>query len=168
MKTFVVCCLLLCVSVTNAQSLSFSAGRSFPSTDHLHVRYEHWTNGKVNLSLGAVYERSHNRLLNYSCYGADLLGEYATNREGYTGGVFGLRYGLGATAMIDSEPWLNKDLSSRKRLSYGLLGELGVEWFMTEHFTLRLGLQQKALFQSAMGHYRFLCALGLAWRLNNN
>lgn len=167
MKTFVVCFLLLYVEVTNAQSLSFRAGQSFPSTAYLSLRYEHWTNGPINLSLGAFYERSRKDLLNHSSFGLDLLAEYASNREGYSNGAFGLRYGFGVTGDLNNDPWVYKDWSFKRRLNYGLLAEGAGEWFMTDNFTLRLGLQQKLLFNPDLGHYRFLAALGLVWRLGD-
>lgn len=149
-----------------AQAISFRMGESLPATSHVSLRYEHWTNGAINFSLGGFFERSRERQLNYTSYGADLLAEYASNREGFTAGAFGLRYGFGATAGIENEPWLYKDWPWSKRLGYGLLAELNAEWFMTDNFTLRCGMQQKALFQSSLGHYRILGSLGLAWALN--
>lgn len=166
MKSFVLCLLMVLHGTAKAQSISLRLGHAFNPADHISLRYEHWTNGAVNISLGGFYERSRKSMLNYSGYGIELLGEYATNREGYAAGTFGLRYGLGVTAMVDNEPWVYKDWSFTKRLNYGLFGEITGEWFMTDDFTLRSCLQQKALFKGDLGHYRFLASLGLAWRLN--
>jgi hypothetical protein len=150
----------------SAQAISLRWGQTLPSTNHVSLRYEHWTNGTINFSLGGFFERSRERQLNYSCYGADLLAEFASSREGFTAGAFGLRYGFGATALIENEPWIYKDWAWSKRISFGLLAEVAGEWFLTDNFTLRAGLQQKALLHSSLGHYRFQGSLGLAWRLN--
>lgn len=166
MKTFVVSLMMFAIIVANAQNVRVQAGQSLLPASHLSLRYEHWTNGTFNLSLGGFYEQSRKNKLHYSCYGLDLLGEYASNREGYSAGPFGLRYGLGATSQIENDPWIYKDWPLSKRFNYGLLAEISGEWFMTDIFTLRAGIQQKILFNPSLGHYRFLLGLGLAWKLN--
>lgn len=165
MKTMMVCLLIGLSTIANSQTLSFRFGRTFTPSDHLSLRYEHWTNGAINLSLGGFMERSRKNNLNLSAYGIDLLAEYATNREGYEAGAFGLRYGLGASWQLENEPWIYKDWPFKRRLNYGLLGELSGEWFMTEHFTLRGSAQQKLLFNKDLGRYRFMLGLALAYRL---
>ncbi len=167
MKTVVVCLMIMLSALVNGQSLSLRFGRNLTPSDHLSLRYEHWTNGAVNLSLGGFMERSRKSNLNLSAYGVDLLAEYTTNREGYQTGAFGLRYGLGATWQIESEPWIYKDWPFKKRMNYGLFGELSGEWFMTKHFTLRVTTQQKILFNPDLGRYRFLSGLGLVYRLSS-
>lgn len=105
--------------------------------------------------------------MNYSAYGIDLLAEAMSNREGYSAGAFGLGGGLGATGMVENDTLVYKDWSFKKRLNYGLLGEISGEWFMIENLTLRLILQQKILFNADFGRYRFLIGLCLAYRLNS-
>jgi hypothetical protein len=167
MKYLFLCFLVATHYAGTAQSISLQLGRSIAPADHISLRYEHWTNNSINFSLGGFFERSRERQLNYSAYGIDLLAEYASNREGFTQGTFGLRYGLGTTVLIENEPWILKDYPWHKRLSYGLMAELAGEWFMTDNFTLRAGLQQKCLFHSALGHFNFLGHLSLAWKLNS-
>lgn len=151
----------------NAQSLSIRYGRVLTPADHLSLRYEHWTNGAINLSLGGFMERSRRNNLNLSSYGGEILGEYASNREGYEAGVFGWRLGAGASWQVDNEPWIYKDWPASKRSSFGAIAELSGEWFMTDNFTLRAFAQQKYLLNQLIGRYRFLLGMCIAIRLNS-
>lgn len=167
MKPILTIMLLVCLSVTiHAQTLQLRMGHSFIPASHLSLRYEHWTNSAINLSLGGFMERSRKNNLNYSVYGAELLAEFASNREGLSAGAFGWRAGLGGVWQIENDPFVYKDWPFKRRMNYGLAGELSGEWFMTENFTLRASLQQKILFNKELGRYRFMLGLGLAYCLN--
>lgn len=167
MKAFVVMVVMtICYLETNAQRVALRGGYSLSSASHLSLRYEHWTNSSINLSLGGFLERSRERLLDYSCYGADLLGEYARDRgEGLP--IFGLRFGLGAIWQVVNEPWLYKDLSFSQRMNYGLLGEANLDCHLSDAFRLNLFGQHKYLLRSSYGPRSRLCfGLGLAYRLS--
>lgn len=165
MKTFVVYLLIGLSIAANGQSISLRAGHSFTPASHLSLHYEHWTNGAVNLSFGGFMERSRKNNLNYSAYGVELLGETASNREGFSAGAFGWRGGIGGVWQVESDPFVYKDWPLKKRMNYGLTGELSGEWFMTESFSLRSILQQKIFFNKELGRYRFMLGLALAYRL---
>lgn len=167
MKTFVVSLILLWSMGTNAQWLGVRAGRSLSPADYLSLRYEHWTNGAINLSLGGFFERSRERLLTYSCYGADLLAEYAANRNGDALPLFGLRFGLGSSWQVVDEPWLYKGLSFSERMNYGLLGEATIDCHLSDAFRLSVFGQHKYLFRSLAGRSRTCFGLGLAYHLSS-
>lgn len=167
MKANIVCLLFLVSTILNAQSVSIRYARVLTPADHLSLRYEHWTNGAINLALGGFMERSRKNNLDLSAYGAELQAEYASSRQGYEESVFGYRLGIGGVWQIEHEPWIYKDWSVRQRSSFGLLGELTGEWFLTNNFTLRAFAQQRYLLNQAIGHYRFLMGLGLSYRLSS-
>ena len=133
MKTFVVSCLILVSVVTNEQSIGIRYGHSLTPADHLSLRYEHWTNSMVNLSITAFMEKSRFANLNYSCYGADFLAEYSASRGAEALPVISWKAGAGATWQIEQEPWLYKDLPASKRMSYGLVAEGSVECISPKH-----------------------------------
>lgn len=149
------------------QSLSIRAARSFLPGDHVSLRYEHWTNSSLNLSGGVFMEKSRKNLLDFSAYGAEVLSEYATNREGFSAGPFGLRAGLGLTWQTENEKWVYSNWTTGKRSGFGVVGEVNGEWFMTEHFSLRLVLQQRWIVNPSIGKYRFLAGIGLVYNLNS-
>ncbi len=169
MKTFVVC-LWIVFGFTNApaQSLGLRAGHSLTPADYLSLRYEHWTNGTVNPAAAIFYERSHANGLNYSCYGMDLLGEYASKRDAATDPLISWRSGLGATVQNESEPWLYKSSSFVQRLNYGLVGEGAIECYLSEVFRLSLFAQQKLLLRPSLGSAQFLFGLGLTYNFSTN
>lgn len=167
MKLFAMMLLVMVMMGANAQSISLRFGKNLTPSDHVSLRYEHWTNGALNLSLGGFFERSRKNNLNLSVLGAEALAEWAGNREGYAADAFGLRAGAGLSWQVENEPWIYKDWPFKRRSSFGLLGEFGAEWFMTDQFTLRGSLQQKILLNPHLGRYRFLLGLSLAYRLNN-
>ena len=106
------------------------------SADHVSLRYEHWKISVINFSLSGFYERSHDQLPNYKCYGADLLGEYVSYRGADTLLWFSWRLEFGAT--IQNEPWLYKGISFSQRMIYGLLSHVSLDYKISE--TLRLSL----------------------------
>lgn len=163
MKTFVLSCVIMLSAVTNAQSLGLRAGHSLTPADHLSLRYEHWTNSTVNFALGCFFERNKSRGLNYSCYGLDLLAEYASSRATDSQPLFGWRGGLGATWQLESEPWLYKDIPASKRINYGLAGEGAIECYLSEVFRLSLFASQKYLLRPSLGSTRFCWGLGLTY-----
>ncbi len=167
MKTFVVVMLAVISVGTNAQSVSLRYAGVLTPADHLSLRYEHGTNGAINLSLGGFYERSRDYFLNYSCYGSDLLAEYSANRNADALPLFGLRFGLGATWQVVSEPWLYKGLSFSERMNYGLLGEANLDCHLSDAFRLNLFGQHKYLLRSLSGGTRFCFGLGLAYHLSS-
>lgn len=167
MKTFVVSCLILVRVVTNAQSIGLRYGHSLTPADHLSLRYEHWTNSLVNLSITAFLEKSRFANLNYSCYGADLSAEYSTARGADALPLFSFRGGAGGTWQTKNEPWLYKELSTSKRMNYGLVAEVAVECQLTDVFRLSLFAQQKWLFKSLPGSKRCCFGLGLTYHLSS-
>lgn len=155
------------VVFVSCQSLSMRFARNLTPADHLSLRYERWTNSKLNVAVGGFMEQSRKNNLNLSVYGAELLTEYASNRVGYEAGAFGFRAGLGASWQIEQEPWLYKDWTIKERSSLGLLGEVSGEWFMTDKFSLRLSTQQKFLLNQLLGRQRFLIGLSLVYKLSD-
>lgn len=150
--------------VLSAQSIGLRAGHSLMPADHVSLHYEHWANGGINLAGSVFLERSRANALNYSCYGIDLLGEYANNPENET--MFGWRIGFGGTIQNENEPWLYKNLSFGRRLNFGLVGEAGIEYWLSENFRISLFSQQKILFHRQLGTAAFLFGLGLFIRLS--
>lgn len=167
MKTFVVCVMSLCCLITNAQSIGLRAGLSLTPADYLSLRYEHWTNGAINLAGTVFYERSHESGLNYLCYGIDVLGEYAANGQDVSEHLFGWRAGLGASIQRETEPWSLKNTSFSKNLNYGFVGEGAIECYLTEAFRLSVFAQQKLLLRSSLGVTRFVFGLGLTYHFFN-
>ncbi|MES2006378.1 MAG: hypothetical protein V4450_17805 [Bacteroidota bacterium] len=151
----------------NSQAVAIRAGHSLVPDDYLALRYAHWTNGAINVSFGGFAERSRKNNLDFSAYGADLIAEYASNREGYQAGAFGLRSGIGASWQAENEPWVYRDWPLKRRMSLGLVGELSGEWFMAPAFTLKAFAQQKLLFNPDLGRYRLVFGLGLTYHLSS-
>lgn len=150
----------------HAQSVSVKLARGAAAADHLTLRYEHWTNSSLNLTGGLFMEKTGKNLLDFSCYGVEVLGEYASSREGFEGGAFGMRAGLGACWQIEQEKWVYGGWTAQKRSAFGVVAELSGEWFMTQHFTLRAAVQQRVLFNPSIGRYRFSVGLVLVYNLN--
>ncbi len=165
--SFVVCVLVLVSVNANAQSIGIRLGHTLTPSDHVSLKYEHWTNGSVNFSLAGFFERSKRNALNYSCYGADLLAEYSPLGAGDPLPLLSWRAGLGATWQLVSEPWLYKGLSPSQRMNYGLAGEASFECNLTDVFRLSLFGQQKYLLRSSLGSTRFCYGLGLAYRFTS-
>ncbi|MES2331159.1 MAG: hypothetical protein V4539_16260 [Bacteroidota bacterium] len=167
MKSFVVCMMMMWSGLTNAQNIGLRLGHSLTPSDHLSLRYEHWTNSAINFSLAGFYERSKANTLNYSCYGIDLLGEYVANRSSLTDYLFGWRAGFGATVQNENEPWSLKNHSYAGRLNYGCVAEGAFECYLSEAFRLSLFAQQKLLLRSALGSTRVAFGLGLTYNFPN-
>lgn len=166
MKTFVVCVLVLLGMVTNAQSISLFAGKSFSPADYLSLRYTHYSNSPFKLSLGAFTERGNQHRLNYTSYGADLLlvcnqlnGQYPDKRGGLVGAI-----GIGW--QVDREPWLYKDWPLSKRSSLGLTGEVAYQYYLSDAFNLGIFSQQKILFNPSIGRCRWILGLSLSHLLD--
>lgn len=147
-----------------AQSVSLRAAHNFMPARHFSLRYEHWTNGTLNLAVGGFMERSFVHGLNYSSFGIDALLESNFNPEGYEAGKFGLKSAVGLNWLAVQEPWVYKDLPLSKRSAFGLTGELTGMWFMTETFSLRANIQQKFLFSNSLGRSRILMGSGLGYQ----
>lgn len=150
-----------------AQNISLQLGHCLTPADHVSLRYEHWTNGAINFAIGGFYERSRNQMLNYSCFGVDLLGEYVSNRDADPLPWFGWRLGLGATWQNENEPWLYKGLSFSQRMNYGFIGEASIDCHISESFRLGVFGQQKFLARKALGAMQFCFGLALCYRLSH-
>jgi hypothetical protein len=155
---------LILWSVTaSGQSFGIRLGHSLTPADHLSLRYEHWTNSTINFTLAGFAERSRNHSLNYACYGADLLTEYASSRNTDALLLWGWRAGLGATWQIEHDPWVYKDLRASGRMNYGAACELSGECFISDVFRLNVFTQQKLLFNTKLGSLRNSFGIGLSY-----
>lgn len=163
MKTFVMWVLILWSVDANAQSFGVRLGHSLTPADYLSLRYEHWTNRAINFTLAGFAERSKSHSLNYACYGADLLAEYASSRSSDALPLWGWRAGLGATWQIENDPWVYKGLRTASRMNYGVTCELSGECFISDAFRLNVFTQQKLLFNTRMGSLRNCFGLGLTY-----
>ena len=157
---------LLPSAIIYAQSIGIHAGRSVLPADYFSLRYTHYSNYPINAAVGVFAERSHSHGLNYSAYGFDLLGEFASNQNEPT--VFAFRVGMGGSFQMENEPWLYKDLSFKQRINYGLVGELAGEWWMSGNICLTVFTQQKWLFNKSLGTSRFAYGIGLKILLAND
>lgn len=119
-----------------AQSVSLRGAHNFLPAQHVALRYEHWTNGKLNLAAGGFVERSFVYGLNYSSCGIDVLIESNANQERYEAEKFGLKTAFGINWLTVQEPWVYKDWPLSKRSAFGLTGELSGIWYMTPTFSL--------------------------------
>ena len=149
--------------VLPAQSIGVRLGHSLTPADHVSLHYAHWTNGGVNPAATVYYERSRANGLNYSCYGLDLLGEVAGDRQNES--LFGWRAGLGGTVQYESDSWVFKNISVLQRLNYGIAAEGSIECYLTEIFSIHLFAQQKFLFRTVLGSTRFAFGIGLTYTL---
>ena len=166
MRTCVLFLLLSAAPGLHAQAIAVTAGHSLIPGDYFGVGYSHYTNSAINAKINLYSESSRKNGLQYSAYGIDLLGEYASNQNEQT--VFAFRLGLGACGQIENEPWIYATYSSSNKMNYGLIGEAAGEWWMSEHFCLSVFVQQKHLFNSTLGNTRFVFGLGLKFHLDNN
>lgn len=150
-----------------SQSIGILAGHyAFPA-DYFSLRYSHYSNLPVNGAIGIFRESSHTSGLNYSSYGIDVLGEYASTQGDYDQHVFGFKAGIGASLQIENEAWVYQGFNGSQRMNYGIVGELTGEWGMSSHFCLSAFVQQKVLFKKPLGTTRFVFGLGLKILLNN-
>lgn len=164
MKTVIGVVIILASHFVKAQNVGIRTGYSLYPTDYISLKYEHWTNGNINLALSGFMECSRRNLLQYGCYGLDLLAEYASAAEPLPS--FGLRFGMGATAQFVSEPWIYKGLSFFQRMNYGITTETSIEWNATEVFRIGVFCQQKFLLRNTSGRSRGCFGLGLMYRLS--
>jgi hypothetical protein len=165
MKTFVVSVMVLMSVVTNAQTISLLAGKSFSPADYLSLRYTHYSNRPMKLSLSGFYERGTKYKLGYGSYGADLLlhcdqltGTYPERRDGLTGAI-------GVNWQVENESWLYKDWPFSKRSSFGIIGEVAYQYYLTDAFRIGLFSQQKILFNPDIGRCRWIVGLSLSHHL---
>lgn len=156
----------LCHLISTAQSIGMRLGHSLFPSDQVCIRYEHWTNGDLNLTGSLAYEASSANSLRYRSFAFDLLGEYVVNRQAINENGFGLRFGLGACIQNESEPWIFKDASFGQRLNYGLTGEGAVECYLSDSFRLGLFAQQKWLLRRDSGSLCFAFGIGLSYQLS--
>lgn len=167
-KTIYLFLFYLAISVNcYSQSIGILAGNFASPSDYFSLRYSHYSNLPVNGAIGIFGESSLKNGLNYSSYGLDVLGEYASTQGSDGQNVFGFKVGVGASWQIENEPWVYRDWPFKKRMNYGLVGEVAGEWFMTPAFSLSMFAQQKYLFNPALGRYRLVLGLGLAYRISS-
>ena len=164
-----ICSLIICdlISICGAtQAVCVKAGHSLIPGGYWAIGYEHYTNGLVNAKFNCFGESSRKNGFQYSAYGIDLIGEYASNQNEPV--LFAYRLGFGITGQIENEPWVYQNIAGPKKINYGLVGELAGEWWMSEQFCLSVFGQQQYLFNSALGNTRFVFGLGLKFHLDNN
>lgn len=143
---------------SGAQSLGISAGHSLTPGDYVALRYGQSADYVLNWSAKAFMERSRIKSFNYSAYGIDLMIVYPMRY---------VKLGFGPTIQLEKEPWVYNNWSSARRINYGLTAEAVLQWDMTDALSLSGFIQQKYLFNPALGHTRFVFGLGLAWSLGN-
>lgn len=165
MKTFVVVVLMVMSVVTNAQTISVMAGKSFSPADYFSLRYTHYSNSTFKLSLGGFMERGTKYRLAYASYGADLLLHCNNLESQYPEKRWGLAGALGINWQFDHEPWLYKDWPFSKRSSFGITGEVSYQYQFSEAFRIGLFSQQKILFNPLIGRARWIAGLCLSHHL---
>ncbi|MDB5229696.1 MAG: hypothetical protein JWN76_501 [Chitinophagaceae bacterium] len=160
MKLFFTMMMTACALCSNAQAIELRGGQTLFPSDYLSLTYEHYTNRFLNLAGRALFEKSSKRNLQYAAYGADLLVQTSLNDEQ----EFSARAAFGVSVQTELEPWIYKNWKASTRLNYGVLAELSGNWIMTETFSLNLFVQQKLLFNKALGLTRFAFGLGLRYQ----
>lgn len=160
MKTFVVSVLVLVSVVTNAQTISFSGGKSFSPANFLSLRYTHYSNSPFKISLGADLEKGTKHRLIYGSFGTDLSINYDPTLSSYPDRRGGLAGAVGFCWQVEHEPWLYKDWSFAERSSFGLSSEISYNYYLSGAFRLGIFGHQKMLFNPRLGRYR--CGIGLS------
>ena len=150
-----------------SQSLEIRAGNNAMPGNYLSVGYEHYSNYVLNFSGRVFAEGSKVKGLQYRAYGVNMMAEYGSNQDPTEPSIFSFRVGFGANGQIESEPWIYSNLKTHQRITYGLVGSLSGEWWMSENFCLSVFGEQKWLFHTAMGNTRSAFGLGLKFRLSN-
>ena len=150
-----------------SQSLEIRAGNNAMPGNYLSVGYEHYSNYVLNFSGRVFAEGSKVKGLQYRAYGVNMMAEYGSNQDPTETSIFSFRVGFGANGQIESEPWIYSNLKTHQRITYGLVGSLSGEWWMSENFCLSVFGEQKWLFHTAMGNTRSAFGLGLKFRLSN-
>lgn len=162
---------LLCAAVNaqaieNSQSLEIRYGKAFSVGAYAGLRYRTTTSTTIDVSVAAFINLLQRNGLNHTSYGLDIMGEYYTPVGDNTEHLFEVKAGIGATLMIDNEPFLYKELPFAKRLNYGVVGELTGEWCISENISLTLFTQQKFLFNKNLSSYCFTAGLGIKLNLD--
>lgn len=150
--------------IENTSSIEVRYGRTLSAGSCAALCYHHTTSTVFDVSLGGFIQSLQRSGLNYTSYGIDLTGEYATPVGDNTEHRFELKTDFGATAMIDNEPFLYKDLPFAKRLNYGIITGATGEWCISQDVALTIFLQQKILFNKQLGSSLFTTGIGI--RLN--
>lgn len=163
MKLLLITLFMSCLFCARSQWIDLRCGHTLTPADYVSLGYEQPTNTALNFSLRGFLENSHKNNLNYSAYGLDII---AITQTG-TDRTFSLRGGIGATVQIENEPWIYKNLTTKQKMNYGLVGELTGEWNMTENFSLSVFGQQKFLFNKSLGTTHFVFGGGLKFNLAN-
>ncbi len=159
MKTFVVSLLVLMSLITNAQTISLMAGKSFSPADYFSLRYMHYSNSPFKLSFTSHIEKGTKHRLSYGSFGVDLSLLFDPFIDDYQDRCGGITAGLGIGWQVDHEPWSYKDWSFADRSSFGLSSEIAYQYFLSSAIRIGLFGQQKILFNQRIGRYR--CCLGL-------
>jgi len=159
---FILALLLIATAFrSSSQALEIRAGHSLTPSDFAGLRYELFTPADFSFTVGGFLESSETSGLHYTNYGLDLMAWYYTPLGYNTDHAFELRAGLGLCGQLENEPWVYKDWSGSKRMTYGPVGEVSVEYGLSESINLSGFAQQKYLFNSALGNTRFAFGLGI-------
>lgn len=167
MKFILAFFLLFVFSYGFSQAIEVRAGHSLTPADYVSLRYEYYTNNSINFSAKVFLGSSNKNNLNYSACGLDLMTEYYSNLGYNSDHKWELKAGLGGTIQIENEPWIYKGWGAGRRTNYGIVGEVAIEWAMTDQFSLTGFVQQKYLFNKALGTTGFAFGIGLKFNLNN-
>lgn len=167
MKSLTVSLLLLKHVFAFSQAIEVRVGSNLMPGNYLSLGYEHYSNWPINFSGKVFAEGSIINSLRYKAYGIDLLGEYGTNQSDNAENIFAFRFGFGFTGQIETEPWIYGGLPASKRMTYGLVGVVSGEWWMSENFCLSVFCQQKWLIRTALGNTKAALGFGLKFRLSN-
>jgi hypothetical protein len=148
-------------AIENSQSLELRYGKTFSVGAYAGLRYRTATSTTLDISIAAFINSLQRNGLNFTSYGIDLMGEYYTPVGDNTEHLFEVKAGMGASCMVDNEPFLYKELPVLKRLNYGVMVELTGEWCVSENFSFTLFTQQKFLFNKNLSGYCFTAGLGI-------
>jgi hypothetical protein len=152
-------------AIENSKSLELRYGKTVSVGVYAGIRFRTTTSTSIDLSVAGFVNSLQRNGLQYNSFGLDLMGEYYTAVGDNSDHLFELKVGGGATALIDNEPFVYKDLPFAKRLNYGLVGELTGEWCMSENISLTLFTQQKYLLNKSLGTYCFTAGIGIKLNL---
>jgi hypothetical protein len=97
-------------AIENSQSLEFRYGKTFSVGAYAGLRYRTTTSTTIDVSVAGFINSLQRNGLNYTSYGIDLMGEYYHTVGDNTEHLFEVKAGMGATVMIDNEPFVYKDL----------------------------------------------------------
>jgi hypothetical protein len=145
----------------NFRSLDIRYGRTGLPGDIFKVVSERYLAPGINAAIGGFFETSNRNLINYNCYGLDIMGYYYTPVGDRTDDLFQLRCGLGATTDYEQEKNLYQKLSFSQKINGGVAGEVAGEWAFTQDFSLLLAYNQKYMFNKDLGSLRYDVSIGL-------